>query len=351
MGSLRWLRLAVNHPHTDMPLAEPTFQAVSIHPADKAGKGNRRTNWLLCLLSVEVDLEPTCLSGPAMSHSQHAAISTGDVDQIRFLYGTAWKEGQTQRLVELALQQGFRGIDTANQRKHYCEAAVGQAIAVAINSGLVTRDDLFLQTKFTFQRGQDHRLPYDPAAPIAVQVQQSFERSLEHLGTTFIDSYLLHGPTQRIGLAADDWSAWSAMEVLHDSGGVRSVGISNVSLEQLQLLCQQCRVRPRFVQNRCYAVHGWDRRVREFCRALGIIYQGFSLLTGNPDVLARPEMLKIANRHQRSVSQIVFRFAIDVGMLPLTGTSSADHMQADLAIFDFNLDTEEIQLIEKLALT
>src|SRR6516162_4582061 len=83
-----------------------------------------------------------------------------------FLYGTAWKEEQTQRLTELALRQGFRGIDTANQRKHYHEAAVGDAIRAVVAGGLATREELFLQTKFTFRGGQDHRLPYDPHAPI-----------------------------------------------------------------------------------------------------------------------------------------------------------------------------------------
>src|SRR5262245_25777168 len=90
----------------------------------------------------------------------------------RFLYGTAWKEDETQRLTELAVRQGFHGIDTANQRRHYHEDAVGEAIATVIANGLATRDELFLQTKFTFRRGQDHRLPYDPDAPIAVQVGQ-----------------------------------------------------------------------------------------------------------------------------------------------------------------------------------
>ena len=152
----------------------------------------------------------------------------------RFLYGTAWKEDETQRLTEIALRQGFRGIDTANQRRHYHEAAVGQAVAAAIASGLVTRDDLFLQTKFTFRDGQDHRLPYDPKAPIAAQVEQSFASSLEHLGTEVIDSYLLHGPTQRVGLTPADWEAWRAMEAIHDSGRARLLGVSNVTLEQLQ---------------------------------------------------------------------------------------------------------------------
>src|SRR5213083_3825444 len=155
----------------------------------------------------------------------------------RFLYGTAWKEDRTQRLTELALRQGFRGIDTANQRRHYHEAAVGQAVAAAIASGLVVRDDLFLQTKFTFRHGQDHRLPYDPDAPISAQVEQSFASSLEHLGTAFVDSYLLHGPSLRTGLAAADWEAWRAMEGIHDSSRARLLGVSNVTLEQLRLLC------------------------------------------------------------------------------------------------------------------
>ncbi|MBA4019778.1 MAG: aldo/keto reductase [Pirellula sp.] len=267
----------------------------------------------------------------------------------QFLYGTAWKEDETRRLTLLALEQGFRGIDTANQRRHYHEAAVGQAVAMAIKIGLVTRDDLFLQTKFTFRAGQDHRLPYDPQAPIALQVEQSFSRSLEHLGIDKIDSYVLHGPTNRSGLAAADRDAWRAMEGIHDAGRARMLGVSNVSLEQLQRLFEQARVRPRFVQNRCYAAKQWDRAVRKFCTNNDIVYQGFSLLTANRSVLDHAEMTRIAKRYGRSTAQIVFRFALDVGMLPLTGTSSSAHMLADLEVIDFRLDPEEIERIENLA--
>ncbi len=170
-------------------------------------------------------------------------VSVDGVAVPRFLYGTAWKEDETQRLTELALRAGFRGIDTANQRRHYHEAAVGQGISAA--SDLVARNDLFLQTKFTFRRGQDHRLPYDANAPVAVQVAQSLASSLVHLGTDAIDSYLLHGPTERNGLATADWEAWRAMEDAHDQGRVRLLGVSNFSLEQLRLLCDKARVRPR----------------------------------------------------------------------------------------------------------
>ncbi len=267
----------------------------------------------------------------------------------RFLYGTAWKEDATQRLTALAMQSGFRGIDTANQRRHYHEAAVGQAMAAAIKSGLVVREDLFLQTKFTFRAGQDQRLPYDPTAPVRIQVEQSFSSSLEHLGTEIIDSYVLHGPSERHGLAADDWAAWRAMEAIHAGGRARMLGVSNVTLEQLQSLCKEARVRPQFVQNRCYAVRGWDRRVRVFCAANGIVYQGFSLLTANRAMTAHPELARIAKRHGRSVSQVVFRFALDVGMLPLTGTTDAEHMRTDLEVFDFQLDSAEVELIDRLA--
>jgi diketogulonate reductase-like aldo/keto reductase len=265
-----------------------------------------------------------------------------------FLYGTAWKEQETQRLTELALHQGFRGIDTANQRRHYDEAAVGRGIAASIKEGLLSRDDLFLQTKFTLRQGQDRRLPYDPQAPIAVQVEQSFASSLEHLGVEVIDSYLLHGPCQQVGLTSADWQAWRAMEAIQESGRARLLGVSNVNSEQLQALCQQAQIRPRFVQNRCYAERGWDRDVRMFCGANGLTYQGFSLLTANRKLLVHPELSQIAKGHGRTVSQIIFRFALEVGMVPLTGTTDVGHMRADLEIFEFRLDPKEVEQIERL---
>lgn len=266
----------------------------------------------------------------------------------RFLYGTAWKEDETQQLTSLALRAGFRGIDTANQRRHYHEAAVGAAIAEEIRSGTVERSELFLQTKFTFRRGQDNRLPYDPEAPIARQVEQSFVSSLEHLGTDVIDSYVLHGPSQGIGLGPADWEAWRAMEALHDSGRTRLLGVSNVAVDQLQQLCAGARIAPHFVQNRCYASQGWDRSVREYCSVMGITYQGFSLLTANRGVVAHPVIARIAAKHGCTAAKIVFRFALEIDILPLTGTNKADHMRGDLGVFGFDLEPDEIARIESL---
>src|SRR5215510_8594596 len=138
-----------------------------------------------------------------------------------FLYGTAWKEERTPALTELALGAGFRGIDTANQRRHYFEAGVGKALVAAYRAGLVTRDDLFLQTKFTYQGGQDHRLPYDPRADLSTQVAQSMTSSLEHLGTDYVDSYVLHGPSSGRDWTEDDAEVWTAMVKERAAGRAR----------------------------------------------------------------------------------------------------------------------------------
>ncbi len=248
-----------------------------------------------------------------------------------FLYGTAWKEERTPALVELALRAGFRGIDTANQRRHYFEEGVGQGLASAYRDGVVTRADLFLQTKFTYTTGQDHRLPYDPAASLSAQVAQSMASSLDHLGTDYVDSYILHGPASGYAWTDADAEVWEAMKKERDAGRARLLGVSNVSLRHLGELDGAHSEPPAFVQNRCYARFGWDREVRRFCSERKIVYQGFSLLTANIEVLRHPVVVSLAEDHRVSPGQVIFAFARAIGMLPLTGTSSPEHMRQDLA--------------------
>lgn len=262
-----------------------------------------------------------------------------------FMYGTAWKEDATRGLVEQAIAAGFRAIDTANQRKHYAEAAVGEGVRASIERGVVTRDELFLQTKYTFQPGQDHRLPYDPRAPIAEQVAQSVASSLAHLHSERIDSLVLHGPMYRHGLSDEDWAAWTAMEAAQAAGITLLLGVSNVSAEQLEELCGLARVKPAFVQNRCYAAQGWDARARAVAARYDVVYQGFSLLTANARALERPEVKAIAARVGRSVPEVVFRFALELGMIPLTGTTSLEHMRRDLSVYELTLSEADVETI------
>jgi diketogulonate reductase-like aldo/keto reductase len=266
-----------------------------------------------------------------------------------FLYGTAWKEDRTPALTELALRMGFRGIDTANQRRHYFEAGVGQGLAAAYRAGVVTRAGLFLQTKFTYQPGQDHRLPYDPTADLSTQVAQSLASSLEHLGTDHVDSYVLHGPASGYGWTADDAEVWAAMASERDAGRARLLGVSNVSRRHLEQMAARGAEAPAFVQNRCFARLGWDRDVRAFCQAGQIVYQGFSLLTANPEVLGHRLIAGLAARAQATPAQVVFRFAHAVGILPLTGTTDPEHMKQDLASPALALSADEVRAIESLA--
>jgi diketogulonate reductase-like aldo/keto reductase len=253
------------------------------------------------------------------------------------VYGTAWKEDTTEACVVAALAAGFRGIDTANQRKHYFEEGVGRAIA---RSG-VPRTDLWLQTKFTYRDGQDDRLPYDPDAPIAKQVAQSFQSSLEHLATKYIDSYVLHGPSQREGLGSDDHEAWRAMETLP----VRALGISNVTARQVDELAAFTKKPIAFVQNRCYAERGWDADVRAACARHGIMYQGFSLLTANRYVLAIDTVRALSKKYSATPAQIVFRFSQHLDMVPLTGTKNPEHMKQDLAAAAIPLAPNDVEAI------
>lgn len=264
------------------------------------------------------------------------------------IYGTAWKEEATAGLVKKAVAAGFCGIDTANQKKHYREDYTGEALLELKQQG-VARKDLFLQSKFTYREGQDHRLPYDPNADFTTQVKSSFESTLKNLHTDYLDSYLIHGPSSPYSMTDVDWEVWAAMEKLHDEGKVRMIGISNAGLSHVKALVERASVKPKFVQNRCYAVRGWDKQVREYCLANKIVYQGFSLLTANQQVLFHPEVAGVAKRHSATPMQIIFAFSVQIGILPLTGTTDPKHMREDLEIKRIRLSETEVQKILEIS--
>jgi diketogulonate reductase-like aldo/keto reductase len=264
------------------------------------------------------------------------------------MYGTAWKKERTKNLVEQSVKSGFRAIDTANQLIHYNEVGVGEALLELYKTD-IKRADLFLQTKFTSLNGQGNQAPpYDPSADLPTQIRQSVDSSLKHLHTDYLDSYVLHGPHTRRGLVMQDWQVWSTMEELFEKQTVRAIGVSNVDAVQLSELCHGARIKPMFVQNRCYAITRWDKEVRDICRANKIIYQGFSLLTANSNVVNSQSVEAIAARLKATAAQVIFRFCLDVGMWPLTGTTNSNHMTEDLLSPQFELTTAEIDLLENI---
>lgn len=291
------------------------------------------------------------------------------------IYGTAWKEQTTASWTYEALRLGYRAIDTANQRQHYFEEGVGAALSKAMVDLQIPRESLFLQTKYTYPRGQDHRKPYDERVPFEEQVRQSFESSLKHLGIDYLDSLVLHSPYGAVGLNDKDKICWQAMEELFQATLVRNLGVSNVSIEQLQELVTFAKIKPRFVQNRCYAQTRWDKAIREYCRGQDIFYQGFSLLTANRQYLGgevyrspdrktpklvfdeetggslkvHPAISKIIESTGKTIQQIIFKFAQQVAMIPITGSTSLPHLASNLAIGDFELDQKQLAAIENIA--
>ena len=262
------------------------------------------------------------------------------------LYGTAWKTSETARLVALAIEQGFRGIDTACQPKHYDEAGVGAGIQTAGARG-VARSELYVQSKFTPVAGQDpHRIPYDPHSPLAIQVKQSVAASLRNLQTDYLDGLLLHSPMQT---RAETRLVWQEFERLVDSGRVRRIGISNCyDLSEFKDLVDHARIKPSVLQNRFYAATGYDLELRAYCRRLEIVYQSFWTLSANPQILAARPLVHIAATHRRTAPQILFRYLTQRGVVPLTGTTSESHMREALAIVDFELSVAELASIDGL---
>lgn len=266
--------------------------------------------------------------------------------KVQILYGTAWKQDDTERLVRRAVETGFRGIDTACQPKHYNEAGVGAGLAACLGARL-KREQLYLQSKFTPLSGQEPRqVPYDARSPLSEQVAQSGALSLKNLRTDYLDCLLLHSPLPD---PQETFEVWRAMEKLVDGGLVRQLGISNCTrLEQLQAVCEAARIAPAVLQNRFHAENGYDRQLREFCRSRGIVYQGFWTLTANPQLLAHQTAHTLARRHGRTPAQILFRYLTQIDIVPLTGTRSAAHMRQDLAIFDFELTAEDCESMNAL---
>lgn len=262
------------------------------------------------------------------------------------MYGTAWKKERTAALVVKAVKHGFRGIDTACQPKHYFEPGVGQAL-IELGTAGITRDEIFLQSKFTPFSGQDpNNLPYDPQASLHEQIMTSFAVSKKNLGTDYLNSLVLHSP---LNTHKDTMLAWKTMEEIYQGQGAKQLGISNCyNLEQLERLYHDASVKPTVLQNRFYKESDFDKELRGFCSENNIIYQSFWTLTANPSLLQSQTITDIASAFNITPAQVLFRYLTQVGVVPLTGTTSDSHMVEDLAIFAFSLSQDDISHIHQL---
>ena len=263
------------------------------------------------------------------------------------IYGTAWKKEDTTILVQEAILSGFRAIDTACQPRHYREDLVGVALENLYNSGHIKREDLFIQTKFTPINGQDlNNMPYNQGDDVLTALNKSFETSKKNLKTDYIDSYLIHSP---FGPSSDFISVYKRMEEYVQNKEIKIIGISNCyDLNLLEFIYDNAKIKPKVVQNRFYKESDYDKEIREYCKKKDIYYESFWSLTANPHLLSSKIVIDLANKYDKSIPQIFYKFLNQIGIIPLNGTTSKTHMIEDLDIINFSLDLKEIESIKEL---
>jgi diketogulonate reductase-like aldo/keto reductase len=260
---------------------------------------------------------------------------TSGTSEPAFIYGTAWKKDKTKDLVKQALVAGYRKVDTAAQPRHYQENLVGDALREAYSEGVVTREDLYLQTKYTTPAGQDmNNMPYHPLDPLETQVRTSVASSLANFrpsdgseDESYLDCLLLHSPLPTIDQTLQ---AWAILES-YVPDKIRALGISNVTLPILQAIYENSKIKPSVVQNRFYPATKYDVPLRAFCLDHGIVYQSFWTLTGNPKLLTSEPVTSLAKAVGVEPFVALYALVMDLGVTVLNGTTTKAHMEGDLA--------------------
>lgn len=277
------------------------------------------------------------------------------------MFGGAWKGPHAEQNVLEAVSLGYRSFDTANvYPASYNETAMGVALERAIAIGLLKRDDLFIQTKFTPGISESYCKdgPWDPAtcmfdktADLSAQVKQSAETSLAHLRISKLDSLILH--EMRV-----PWNElliiWKSMEEIYMEGKTASIGLSHAHDPQtLRRFLAVAQIKPSFIQNPIFAYNNWDRDIRLICQEYGIEFQSYSLNHQENDfVYQSEEVLTIAKRLNRTPQQVIVAFTKRLGLIPLVGPQDTIKMAHAITAARYIPDLltdEEVHSIEYLS--
>lgn len=247
-----------------------------------------------------------------------------DVRMPAFGLGT-WQipARQTPGAVLWALQTGYRLIDTS--LNYWNEPEVGQAVR---HSGL-DREEVFVTTKLEAEyQGQ-------------TRTARGFRRSLDNLNLGYIDLYLVHWPIRGLGL-----ETWKAMEDLLDDGKCRAIGVSNFAVTHLQELLEHGRVVPAVNQIELHPFQ-YPREVVSFCREHGIQVESYSPISQGEN-LSHPTIAAIAEHHGRTPAQVVLRWHVQHGFIPIPRSANRDHIAENFQVGDFALTGEEMERLDSL---
>ena len=228
--------------------------------------------------------------------------------------------------VKAAIAAGYTHIDTAAVYKN--EKSVGEGIK---ESG-IKRENLFVTSKvWNTERGYDKTL-------------KAFDKTLSDLGLDYLDLYLIHWPANELQFGKDanqqNVDTWKAMERLHEEGLIRSIGLSNfmqhhaepvMAKANICPMVDQIEYHPGFTQKECV----------EFCKKNNILVEAWSPL-GRGNVLDNPLLKSIAASHGKSVAQVVIRWVMQTGVLPLAKSVTPSRIKENIDVFDFELSQQEI---------
>ncbi|KAK8094522.1 hypothetical protein PG997_001207 [Apiospora hydei] len=272
----------------------------------------------------------------------------------RLLYGTAWKNQDTANLVYLAIKSGFRGIETAALPLYYQEPLVGNGVRRAVDEGIVTREELYIQSKFAPPDNETQYccMPYSQDMSLKEQVRASVESSLSNLAVScptspqpaYLDCVLLNTPLTTL---EETVAVWQALEefVPHR---IRHLGIANVNQTIVEHLLRppvatrslaewKIRVRPSVVQNHfCPRLGDEDVyfvRLRRLCRQEGVVFQAYYTLTGNKKLVRKSTIVSDLVARVPGVSRETAFYALVLGLRGISildGTKSEEHMRADV---------------------
>lgn len=231
--------------------------------------------------------------------------------------------------VKEALKDGVRLIDTAYM--YHNEEAVGQAIREAMDEYGIAREDIFVITKL--YPGEQFANP-----------EEAIEQALEKLDIGYIDMMLLHHP------GTNDVKAYLAMEKYVEAGKIRSLGLSNWYIEELDSFLPQVNIKPALVQNEIHPYYQ-ESEVIDYIHSLNIVVQGWYPLGGRgytAELLADETITKIANAHGVSSAQVILRWDLQNGVVVIPGSSNPDHILENTKLYDFELTDEEMAEMKEL---
>lgn len=248
-------------------------------------------------------------------------------------YGT-WQMANgsgTEEAVLSAIKAGYRHIDTAAAYGN--EESVGRAVR---KSG-IAREEIFLTSKLS---NLDHG--YEAA-------RAAFQKTLERLGTDYLDLYLIHWPNPVS--VRDRWQeanagAWRAMEEFYEAGQIRAIGVSNFFARHLKPLFEAARIMPMVNQLSLSPGQGQEE-LCGYCREHGMLLEAYSPL-GTGRLLRVPQMQAYAGKYGKSVAQICVRWSLQMGFLPLPKSTDPDRMRQNAEVFDFTMDDEDVRAIAAL---